>query len=161
MKGLNRTLTILFSLTFTITGILIYWGTNLVSKTLTTAENTTGNTNCPLALFTLYSGSYDKDTKNLILILENKRSVDLKIDTVYLFYENNVMRTFQVNQILSGNELKSISLTGVDDGFQTGRIKTNCPELSVDFMYSELAKIKVPLELPLLREIKRLFGIKG
>jgi len=124
---------------FTLAGILIYWTNTLVSRTLISAENETAlETDCPLALFALYSGKYDISTKNLILILENKRSVDLKIDTVYLFYENNVMKTFEVNQILSGNELKSISLTGVDDGFQTGRIKTNCPELSVDFTRSQI-----------------------
>jgi hypothetical protein len=48
------------------------------------------------------------------------------------------MVTFELNNTLEGNILKSINVNGVEDGFSSGTIKTDCPDVSVDFSYSQL-----------------------
>jgi hypothetical protein len=129
---------VLLAAVFAIAGMLLYWSNSLVSKSLTKNENTTAlQTDCTSALFILYSGKYDSSTKNLVLVVENKRSNDLNLESVYLFYQNE-MKTFTVNDLLKGNQLKSIGITGVDAGFDRGIVKTNCPEVSVEFTPSQL-----------------------
>lgn len=118
-----------------IAGIFTLWGANLIRRTLP-PENTTGEV-CHGALFRFYSGSYEKDTKKLILILENQRSVDLRLENLYLVYGENV-KTFPLNERLEGNMLKTLTVNGVDDGFTSGTVKTNCPDVSLEFSYSQL-----------------------
>jgi len=137
----------------------ILWITSLTTRTLTEEANKTQEF-CGAAMFSIYSGDYDKSSKSLYMILQNKRSIDLQLENLYLFYPNNVMRTIPLNEPLKGNVLRSINVTGVDDGFEKGIIKTNCPEVSVEFTYSKVAGIRVPLQIPLLEEIKRMFRIK-
>jgi hypothetical protein len=117
-------------------GVLTLWGSNLVRQRLSTTENTSADI-CTSAVFKFYSGRYDKTNMNLYLVLENQRPVELKIEKLYLIYPNNV-ETFEINSTLEGNILKSFIVQGVKDGFKTGTIKTNCPDVSVDFSYSQV-----------------------
>ncbi len=128
----------LFAVTFSVATILSYWGTSLVQRTLTEAEEMSMETDCPSALFTFYSGEYNTSTENLVLILDNKRSVDLRLENLYLFYPNGVMEDIPLNETLEGNGMESLSLVGIKDGFTKGRINTNCPEVSVEFTYSQV-----------------------
>ena len=119
-----------------IASIITFWGSSLVEQTLP-PENRTEEL-CHAALFRFYSGNYDKSLKSLHLILENQRSIDLRIEKLYLFYQDG-METFELNEELNGNMLKSIDLTGIEDGFSSGTIKTDCPEVSADFSYSQVS----------------------
>jgi len=119
-----------------IASIITFWGSSLVEQTLP-PENRTEEL-CHAALFRFYSGNYDKSSKSLHLILENQRSIDLRIEKLYLFYQDG-METFELNEELNGNMLKSIDLTGIEDGFSSGTIKTDCPEVSADFSYSQVS----------------------
>jgi len=119
-----------------IASIITFWGSGLVEQTLP-PENRTEEL-CHAALFRFYSGNYDKSSKILHLILENQRSIDLRVEKLYLFYQDG-METFELNEELNGNMLKSIDLTGIEDGFSSGTIKTDCPEVSVDFSYSQVS----------------------
>jgi hypothetical protein len=123
-----------------IAGIFTLWGSNLVSNRLGGAQNATPVTTCQSAVFKFYSGKYDRNTRNLYLVLENQRSIELKLNKLYLFYPNNMV-SFGLNSTLEGNILKSINMNGVEDGFSSGAIKTNCPDVSVDFSYSQLIVI--------------------
>lgn len=116
--------------------LISFWGTTLITEALnrTQAEEDA----CLGAMFRLYSGSYDSGKKELLLTLENQRLVDLKLENLYLFYGNEPMKTFTLNEVLEGNRLKSIVVSGVEDGFEGGTIKTNCPGVSLDFSYSDV-----------------------
>ena len=119
-----------------IASIITFWGSSLVEQTLP-PENRTEEL-CHAALFRFYSGNYDKSSKSLHLILENQRSIDLRLEKLYLFYQDG-METFELNEELNGNMLKSIDMTGIEDGFSSGTIKTDCPEVSADFSYSQVS----------------------
>jgi len=130
---------ILIAATMSIAGILSYWATSFVRTRLTSAENATGDTTCLAAQFRLYSGNYDNVTEELILILENQRSIDLELRELYLFYSGNDLRSKTItDNILLGNRLKSINITEVDDNFERGVVKTNCPDVSVEFTYDQV-----------------------
>jgi len=135
---MKRIVMVLIATTFSISGILYYWGTNLVERTLAEAEEFSMETDCPSALFKFYSGSYNHSKEELVLILENKRSVDLRMENVYLFYPNGVMMDIPVNETLEGIGIESFRFLGIDDGFTNGRIKTNCPDVAVEFTYSQV-----------------------
>jgi len=135
------------------------WVTSLTTITLEEEANKSQEF-CAGAMFGIYSGNYDKSSKSIYMVLQNKRSVDLELENLYLFYPNNVMKTIPLNEPLKGNVLRSINVTEIDDGFVKGIIKTNCPEVEVEFTYSRVAGIRVPLQIPLLEEIKKMFRIK-
>lgn len=121
-------------------GVFTLWATTLTTTTLSEEANKTGEL-CGAAMFGIYSGNYDESSRSLYLVLQNKRSVDLELENLYLFYPNNVMETIPLNEPLKGNVMRSINKTGVDDGFEKGMIKTNCPEVSVEFTYSGVAGV--------------------
>jgi len=140
--------------------VFTLWVTSLTTTTLEEEANKTQEF-CAAAMFGIYSADYEKSSKSLYLILQNKRSIDLELENLYLFYPDNVMKTIPLNEPLKGNVMRSINVTGVDDGFTKGIIKTDCPEVSVEFTYSTVSGIRVPLQLPLLREIKKMLRIGG
>jgi hypothetical protein len=121
--------------------IFSFWGAQLVQTRLNATANQTSGEICVGALFRLYpdSSHYDSNKKELLLILENQRKVDLELKTLYLFYTNKEMKTFDLNKPLQGNMLISVPVENVDAGFDSGTIKTNCPEVSLDFKYSDVA----------------------
>jgi len=116
--------------------IFSLWSAQLVQ----TGLNATSSVEeiCFGAMFRLYSGSYDSYDKELLLILENQRNVDLELKNLYLFYPNEDMKTFELNEVLEGDILLSIPVKGVEDGFESGTIKTNCPDVEVEFSYSDV-----------------------
>jgi hypothetical protein len=128
---------ILIATTMSIAGILSYWATSFVRERLITAENSTGETECLVAQFRLYSGSYDNSTEDLILILENQRDVDLFLNDLYLFY-GSTLETKDLTGQLESNALKSFNITDVTDNFDRGVIKTTCPDVSVEFTYNQV-----------------------
>jgi len=136
---MNKIVTLLTAVIMSVAAILAFWSSNMIKQTLSSAENATKEY-CSGAMFRLYSGSYDKENKVLQLILENQRTVDLQLRNLYLVYPNGEMKTYQLNELLKGNMLKSIRVEGVEDGFDKGTIKTNCPEVSVEFSYSEVTR---------------------
>lgn len=155
----TRIATLLLASVMAAGGALTIWSATLTQETLTEEGNKTQEF-CAVAMFGIYSGNYDKSSKSLYLVLQNKRSVDLELENLYLFYPNNVMKKIPLNESLKGNVLRSINVTEVDDGFKNGVIKTNCPEVSVEFTYSKVAGFRVPLQIPFIQEIKKLFRIK-
>ena len=132
---------ILIAATMSIAGILTFWATGFVRERLDVAGNTTDETNCLAAQFRLYSGTFDNSTSpgTLYLILENQRSIDLSLTNLYLFYPNNVLQDITLTETLLGNKLKSITISNVNGGFSGGKIKTNCPDIDVDFTISQLS----------------------
>lgn len=130
---------ILIAATMSIAGILSYWTTGFVKTRLGGAENATDETRCLSAEFKLYSGSFDNTTDILYLVLENTRSYDLTLTDLYLFDASDMLiePTISLNKELKGNSLLAHNETV--SNFTRGVIKTNCPEVSVDFTYSQVA----------------------
>jgi hypothetical protein len=131
-----------------IAGILTIWISPLVQQnylerlgiSLDLRRNVTGDKPtdiCTSASFKFYSGKYDKENMNLYLIFENQRSIELKLEKLYLFYPDS-FEEFGINKTLEGNILKSFNIPGVKDGFSSGTIKTSCPNVEADFSYSQL-----------------------
>lgn len=117
--------------------VLTFWGSTLIKERLNATENITPAEICTSASFKFYSGKYDKANMNLYLVFENQRSIELKLEKLYIFYPNN-FETFDINKTLEGNILKSFNIPGVKDGFSSGTVKTNCPSVETDFSYSQL-----------------------
>jgi len=131
---------ILIAATMSIAGILTFWATGFVKGRLTSVENTTVETECVAAQFRLYSGTFDNSTSpyTLTLILENQRSIDLTLNNLYLFLPNGDLKEHTLTGTLEGNKLKSFTVTDVDGSFTRGIIKTNCPDVNVEFTISQL-----------------------
>jgi len=125
---------ILIAATMSIAGILIYWSSSFVQKRLNETGGVTDETSCLGAEFKIHSASFTNGT--LFLRLDNRRTVDLKLENLYLFYPDNKMETVPLNALLKGNEIKQFTLTNITDGFTNGKIKTQCPTVFLDFSYS-------------------------
>lgn len=139
-KGLSPIVAavILIAATMSIAGILTFWTSGFVSKKLSESSNTTGDTSCLGAEFKLHPSSSYK-TPYLYLRLDNIRSVDLKLMNLYVFDSSNKMTTHSLNStLLRGNEIKPLEPPiNVGPNLVSGEIKTNCPEVSLQFTYSE------------------------
>ncbi len=123
--------------TVTALGIMFaFWGAQLVQTNLN--ETASSEELCLGAMLSLYSGRYDSETQELFLVFENQRGADLELKALYLFYPDKEMKTFELNEGLGANMLLSIPVKGVEDGFESGTIKTNCPDANVDFSYSDV-----------------------
>lgn len=132
---------ILIAATMSIAGILSYWASSFVQGRLEESENVTSEeqTQCIGAKFRLYStGTYTNSTDILRVILENQRSYDLLLRDLYLFYPNDEFRTVDLNDVLlEKNVLKQFNFTvTTGDDFYKGQIRTNCPEVYVEFTNS-------------------------
>ena len=124
---------ILIAVTMSIAGILSFWVSGYMKTKLGESENATKETGCLGADFKIHSIDFNNDTRSLYIVLDNRRAVDLIIENVYFFYPDNKIDTKTLNEELKGNDIKPINITGVDEGFLSGKIKTNCPEISLDF----------------------------
>jgi flagellin-like protein len=136
-KGLSPIVAavILIAATMSIAGILTFWTTTFVSRKLNESSSVNDETSCLGAEFKLHSASYNNGI--LFLRLDNRRTIDLKLEKLYLFYPDNSMETYPLNSfLLKGNEIKELPTLSVRDGFTKGRINTNCPEVFLEFTYS-------------------------
>lgn len=124
---------ILIAVTMSIAGVLSFWVSGYMRTKLEESENVTQGTSCLGAEFKIHSMDYNNNTRSLYLVLDNRRAIDLVIENLYFFYPNNRIETKTLNEELKGNEIKPINVTGVADGFLSGKIKTNCPDVSLDF----------------------------
>ncbi len=130
---------ILIAATMSIAGILSFWVTGFVRKKLTESENVTEETGCMGADFKLHLARYDSTNRRLYLVVDNTRAIDLKLQTLYLFYPDRMVSK-PLNITLKGNEMKQFYVDGVDPDFQDAKIKTNCPEVSLDFTFSQVIR---------------------
>ena len=140
MKGLSPLIAavILIAVTMGIAGVLALWATGFMKSKLSESENVTVQTSCLAAEFTLRYGKYDKEKRSLYLVLDNTKNVDLQITNLYLIYPNNRLESKTINKTLKGGEMLAINIDDVDVNFTKGTIKTNCPEVSLDFTYSQV-----------------------
>jgi len=129
---------ILIAATMSIAGILSFWASGFVKTRLSESGNVTVESSCLGAEFKLHSGSYDNET--LILVIDNTRTVDLALENIYFFYDDgSIVDRSLDNTVLKGNEIKQIPVPGnVPANFTSAKIKTNCPEVYLDFTFSQV-----------------------
>lgn len=130
----TRVVMLLMGTVMGVGALVTFWGSQLVQTRL----NETGKENiCMGAMFRLYSGSYNTASKELLLVFENRRSVDLELTNIYIFYSGE-MKTYDINETLPGNMLLSVPIKNVENNFESATVKTNCPDVTVDFKYSDV-----------------------
>jgi flagellin-like protein len=142
MKGLSPIIAavILIAITMTIAGILSFWATGFMKSKLSEVENTTQGTDCLAAKFVVYSSTYNNKTKTLYIIVDNRMSIDLVLENLYIFYPDNKLVTKPLNLELNSNVVKELNITDVPEGFTNAKIKSNCPEVFVDFIPTMVTK---------------------
>ena len=120
---------LLIAITMTIAGVLAYWSSQFVTQGLPGVNET--NIQCNLAQFEFLSCSYNTTSQVMVFSLNNLKKIDLSNLTAYIQYSNNTIGAgISLNQTLTGNTVKSYSISGISSDFTTLLIKTNCPELS-------------------------------
>ena len=110
---------------------------------LTTTSTTTPTSDCSNAGFKLIEGSYAKSSAKLTLTLENTKSVDLIMEYVFLEYPNNAVvrkpiKGLLEGLVLEGHNTRSFLISQVEDKFISGQVTTNCPDVTIDFTYSDV-----------------------
>ena len=111
--------------------------------TTTLPETTTTSFDCSKASFKFIEGSYSLSTSQLTMKLENTGDVDLTMEYIFFTYPNDVVMRERISGLIEGRVLerhntRSFLTSQIEDGFLSGRITTNCPNVTVDFTYSDV-----------------------
>ena len=116
---------------------LSFWASGIGGK------NVGKETDCSIAEFKLYSGKYDPSKGSMLLILENLKSTELKHLTLYIFYPDETIIEKSIEENLEVNKIKSYGLTEIPKDFEKGLIKTNCPNVIVEFIEQDGTLIEI------------------
>jgi flagellin-like protein len=127
MKGISPIVAsvLLIAITMSIAGILAYWSSSYVEKSLPSQSSTT----CELSYFVFDTCNYNSSNQNLVFTLDNKRSIDLYNLTAFILYTNgSVSSGISLNHSLIGNSLKSFVISNIQSDFSEITVKPgNCP----------------------------------
>ena len=110
---------------------------------VTTTPTTTTTFECPDAGFKLIEGSYVRPKAQLTLTLKNTESVDLNMEYIFFTYPNGAVIRNRISGVIEGRVLegymtRSFLISQIEDYFRSGKITTNCPDVTVDFTYSDV-----------------------
>ncbi|MBI4894667.1 MAG: hypothetical protein HY833_02950 [Candidatus Aenigmarchaeota archaeon] len=132
MKGISPLIAavLLIAVTMTIAGVLAFWASTFVQTGLEQSSNQTVATECNFGNFIVDACSYDPATTKLVLILDNIGTVNLGNITAYTVYgDGSVNATKLDGGSLESGSLKSFSTTGIAPGFNSVRVRTQCPNV--------------------------------
>lgn len=121
-------------ITIIIAALLSFWVSGIRSNDK--------KTDCSTARFKLYSGIYDSSTSSISLILENFGSIELKQLKLYLFYQDKKIIEKPLKN-LDSNKIKSYNIIEIPKDFEKGLIKSNCPEITIQFIEMNRTLIQV------------------
>ncbi len=141
-KGLSPIVAsvILIATTMAIAGILSFWAGSFVEKKVGESENTTTDIACLNARFALFTKcQYNPQTKEINFILENQATQDIVLDSLYVFYPNNNLKSFKLSLRLPANQLVPFNQSGIDSGFTSFQLRTTCPNVYREFNCSEVS----------------------
>jgi flagellin-like protein len=133
MKGISPLIAavLLIAITMTIAGVLAFWASSFVRTGLEQSSNQTVATECTFGNFIVDSCNYNSSTTKLILILDNIGTVNLGNITAYAIYGDGSVNASKLDGgNLESGSLKSFSTVGVSPGFQSVRIRTQCPNVA-------------------------------
>ncbi|MBU5688092.1 MAG: hypothetical protein KQA41_01325 [Candidatus Aenigmarchaeota archaeon] len=141
-KGLSPIVAsvILIATTMAIAGILSFWAGSFVEKKVEESENTTTDIVCLNARFNLFTKcQYNSQTKEISFILENQANQDIILDSLYVFYPSNNLKSYKLSIKLPANNLLPFNQTGIDPGFISFQLRTKCPNVYRDFNCTEVS----------------------
>ncbi len=121
---------LLIAATMSIAGILAFWSSSYVKSTLPNINET--EQKCKFAEFAVYQCVYNSTTQEMKIVLENRRDVELSSLKLFVVYPDLSTTTFNFNESLGGNILKTYTVAGVAPKYSNILIKTNCPEASAE-----------------------------
>jgi len=109
----------------------------------TTTPTTTTPFDCSNAGFKFIEGSYSKSSAQLTVTLKNTEAVDLNMEYIFFTYPSGAVVRNRISGLLEGRVLegymtRSFLISQVEDRFRTGKITTNCPDVTVEFTYSDV-----------------------
>jgi len=142
MKGLSPIVAsvILIAITMAIAGVLSFWAGNFVQRNIQQTENTTEDLSCLNALFDTYSTcKYNSASKEISVVLENKRAKSLQLDSLYVFYPNDLVQ-FKIPETLPPNlfyfKSSKYGIT-INPGFDHFELRSACPGVFKSFNCTE------------------------
>ncbi|MBL7170298.1 MAG: hypothetical protein ISS48_04720 [Candidatus Aenigmarchaeota archaeon] len=91
-------------------------------------------TDCTIASFKLYSGEYDSSTSSVSFVLENLQPTELRHLTFYVFYPDKTIIEKPMEENLGASKLQPYNFEDVPKDFEKGMVKTNCPNVNVEFI---------------------------
>lgn len=132
MKGISPLVAavLLIAVTMSIAGVLAYWTSQFVGKSLPEVNQST--TECKFVDFVIYNCLYNSSTTKLTLTLNNIRSVVVKDLMVYLAFSNGTISSgTQLNETLVPGEYRNYLLSGIASDFSKVIITSQmCPDIS-------------------------------
>lgn len=132
MKGVSPLVAavLLIAITMSIAGVLAFWASQFVNKSLPPVNETT--IQCRFANFVVYGCTYDSNTSILVLTLNNIQSLELRNLTTYLSFSNGTLSSgINLNESISPAEFKSYILHGIPSDFSKIIISSQvCTDLS-------------------------------
>lgn len=114
--------------------------TIIIAATLSFLASGIGNknpekkTDCSIAEFKLYSGTYDSSKSSIFFILENLQPTELKSMTLFIFYTDKTIIEKPMEKNLEASKIKSYEFSEIPSNFEKGLIKTNCPDVTIEFI---------------------------
>ena len=132
MKGISPLVAavLLIAVTMSIAGVLAYWASQFVTKSLPGVNEST--TQCRFVNFIIYNCLYNSTTGNLTVTLNNIQTVEVKNLMVYLSFLNGTMSSgTKLNETLASGEFRSYVLSGIPSDFSKIIVTTQvCPDIS-------------------------------
>ncbi|MBI1971722.1 MAG: hypothetical protein HYS53_00315 [Candidatus Aenigmarchaeota archaeon] len=127
---------LLISFTMAIAAILATWATQYMSQQTATLTTKGNEANCVYARMALDTFTYDKNSNQLILIINNDGRIGLQNFTLFLYNGSGISRvsletdtsvTNKQNTTLPPGEPRSFIVNGVSN-ITRFRVVSNCPE---------------------------------
>ena len=122
---------LLIAATMMIAGILSYWASSYVKRTLEVKENETTKVLCSGAEMEIYgTPSYNETTKNVTMFIHNVYGHNLGRLKATIIYPTNVKEVLLNKTVKASYEF--VVIENVDPGFKEIKlISTNCPNVEV------------------------------
>ncbi len=121
---------LLIAVTMTIAGVLAYWTSSFVRSGLPEQNQTQQIQRCAGADFSVFRQSYNPNTSEVIITLQNRADISLKITNVTFLYSNGTTDAKPVGITLAVTPpISSFIVSNVSSGFSKYLISTDCPNV--------------------------------
>ena len=132
MKGISPLVAavLLIAVTMSIAGVLAYWASQFVTKSLPEVNQTTAQ--CRFTNFIIYNCFYNSSASKLVLTLNNIQTVEARDLMVYFSFANGTMSSgTKLNETVAPGEFRSYILSGISSDFSKIIVTTQiCPDVS-------------------------------
>ena len=131
LKGISPLVAavLLIAATMSIAGILAYWASSFVRTSLPEVNKT--QQECQFLDFKIATCRYESANQQIVLILDNFRTVDIKEPTLTIFDSNGLPQPIiKLNESVPSGQFKAYSVPVTSGNFSKVVIGTSfCPEI--------------------------------